>query len=55
MTAPRRRIRTIKLDDLNANPERTGRAARQPGGVQVVDADGRHIFRLVIPCSPLPD
>ena len=43
-------IKTLKLDATKAI-----QAARQPGGVRVVDDNGKLRFRLSLPSTPLPE
>lgn len=49
-----RRIPTVTLAQMDANDPIVMRAARQPGGVSVVDEHGVHRFRLSVPSKPLP-
>jgi hypothetical protein len=53
--AQARKIESIELGTLRDDPDLAVRAAGQPGGVRVVDGDGRLLFRMSIPSDPLPE
>ncbi len=47
-----RKITAITIAMLHFDQELTTRLARRPGGIDVV-SDGKTVFRLVVPGSPL--
>ena len=49
-----KRVDSIPISLLKDDPKATSRAARQDGGVRVVDAEDKLLFQLVIP-GPLID
>jgi hypothetical protein len=51
----RKRIEQLELETLKTDSELAIRAARQRGGVRVVDGLGRLLFHLTIPTTPLPE
>ena len=48
-----KRVRSILLSLLKADPAKASKAARQRGGVSIVDENGVERFRLWIPSEPL--
>jgi hypothetical protein len=50
-----KRIEQLTLQTLKTNSDLAIRAARQRGGVRVVDGLGRLLFHLTIPTTPLPE
>ena len=52
---PARRIQEIRIETLKTDADLATRAARQRGGVRVVDELGQLLFRLTIPTTPLPE
>jgi hypothetical protein len=57
MAPPRakRKLESISLDTLKSDGATAIRAARQRGGVRVVNSVGVELFRLSIPSTPLPE
>lgn len=51
----KRKLESIKLETLETDAPKAIRAARQRGGVRVVDSLGVELFRLSIPSTPLPE
>lgn len=51
----RRRVAKIAIDLLRSDPDAAMAAARQRGGVNVIDASGDVRFRLVMFSEPLVD
>jgi hypothetical protein len=51
----KRKLESINHETLKTDAPKAIRAARQRGGVRVVDNLGVLLFRLSIPSTPLPD
>jgi hypothetical protein len=52
---PKQPPATVRLEALKSDGATVTNAAKQPGGVRVVDARGTEVFRLSIPTTPLPE
>jgi hypothetical protein len=51
---PRKR-RTITIEEFDRDRSKAIAAARKPGGVYVVDSEGKLRFYMVIPHDTIPD
>jgi len=47
--------RQITIEEFDRNRARAIAAARKPGGVYVVDSEGKLRFHMVIPHDTIPD